>query len=152
MKNKIYNIVLAILGISLLIVIVLIAIKYGTNQINEKKLQTVVSEVKTQIEQLGKIENQEETKQVQVEYEGYPVVGIIEIPAIGIEYPIIDKTNEKTMKVAITKFWGNDVNELGNFTMAGHNNKDGTMFGKTRMLNKGDKIKMTDLSRKNHRI
>ena len=30
--------------------------------------------------------------------------------------------------------------------MAGHNNKDGTMFGKTKYLEIGDTIKMTDLS------
>lgn len=145
MKNKIYNIILIILGIVLLVVITLITIKYGRNQVIEKNLHSVVDELKTQIEQVG---NNEELKQVQVEYEGYNVVGIISIPAIGIEYPILDTTNEKTMKVAITKFWGNDVNELGNFTMAGHNNKDGTMFGKTKRLNIGDKIEMTDLTGK----
>ena len=145
MKNKIYNIILIILGIVLLVVITLITIKYGRNQVIEKNLHSVVDELKTQIEQVG---NNEELKQVQVEYEGYNVVGIISVPAIGIEYPILDTTNEKTMKVAITKFWGNDVNELGNFTMAGHNNKDGTMFGKTKRLNIGDKIEMTDLTGK----
>ena len=143
MKNKIYNIILIILGIVLLVVITLIAIKYGKNQINEKNLHSVVDEVRTQIEQVG---NNEELKQVQVKYKDYNVVGIITIPKIGIEYPILDTTNEKTMKVAITKFWGNNVNELGNFTMAGHNNKDGTMFGKTKRLNIGDKIEMTDLT------
>ena len=145
MKNKIYNIILIILGIVLLVVITLITIKYGRNQVIEKNLHSVVDELKTQIEQVG---NNEELKQVQVEYEGYNVVGIITIPKIGIEYPILDTTNEKTMKVAITKFWGNNVNELGNFTMAGHNNKDGTMFGKTKRLNIGDKIEMTDLTGK----
>ncbi len=145
MKNKIYNIILIILGIVLLVVITLIAIKYGRNQINEKNLHSVVDEVRTQIEQVG---NNEELKQVQVKYKDYNVVGIITIPKIGIEYPILDTTNEKTMKVAITKFWGNNVNELGNFTMAGHNNKDGTMFGKTKRLNIGDKIEMTDLTGK----
>lgn len=145
MKNKIYNIILIILGIVLLVVITLIAIKYGRNQINEKNLHSVVDEVKIQIEQVG---NHGELKQVQVKYKDYNVVGIITIPKIGMEYPILDTTNEKTMKVAITKFWGNDVNELGNFTMAGHNNKDGTMFGKTKKLNIGDKIEMTDLNGK----
>lgn len=145
MKNKLYNIILIILGIVLLVVITLIAVKYGRNQINEKDLHSVVDEVKTQIEQVG---DDKEQKEVQVEYKGYNVVGIISIPAIGIEYPILDTTNEKTMKVAITKFWGNDVNELGNFTMAGHNNKDGTMFGKTKRLSIGDKIEMTDLTGK----
>lgn len=149
MKNKIYNIILAILGIALIVTIVLIAIKYGKNQIKEKELQTVVDEVKVQIDKIKEqdISNTDTNlKQVEVEYNGYNVVGIISIPKIGIEYPIIDKTNEQAMKVSITKFWGNNVNDIGNFTMAGHNYIDGTMFGGTKKLDIGDKIEMTDLS------
>lgn len=148
MKNKIYNIILIILGIALVGTIILIAIKYGGNQIKEGKLQSVVDEVKTQIEYIKQNDASTdiEAKQVQVEYNGYNVVGIIKIPAIDIEYPIIDKTSEQAMKVSVTKFWGNNVNDIGNFTMAGHNYIDGTMFGKTKKLNKGDKIEMTDLT------
>ena len=76
------------------------------------------------------------------------MVGIISIPKIGIEYPILDVTNEKSMKISIPKFWGNNVNDIGNFTMAGHNNIDDTMFGATDKLKNGDKIQMTDLSGK----
>lgn len=144
MKNKIYNIILAILGIALVVTIMLIAIKYGKNQIKEKELQAVVDEVKTKVDQVSKEDNS--NTEVQVEYNGYNVVGIIKIPAIGVEYPIIDRTNEQAMKVSITKFWGNNVNDIGNFTMAGHNYIDGTMFGKTKKLNIGDKIEMTDLT------
>lgn len=50
------------------------------------------------------------------------------------------------MKIAITKFWGGNINDIGNYTMAGHNYKNGTMFGKTKYLEIGDKIKMTDLN------
>ena len=48
------------------------------------------------------------------------------------------------MKIAITKFWGCNVNEIGNFTVAGHNNLDGTMFGKTKKLEIGDRIFIKD--------
>ena len=141
MKNKIYNIILTVLGIAFVITIVLIAIKYGGNQIKEEKLQEVVSEVKTQIENIKQSEKSD-TKKVEVEYNGYNIVGIIKIPTINIEYPIIDKTSDKAMEVAITRFWGNNVNDIGNLTMAGHNYLDGTMFGKTKKLNIGDKIEM----------
>ena len=81
----------------------------------------------------------------ELEFKGYKIEGIIEIPKINIKYPIIDHTNEETMKVSITKFWGPQANEIGNYTVAGHNNKDGTMFGKTKYLQIGDKIKLTNL-------
>ena len=126
MKNKIYNILLVILIIALLITLGLIAIKYGKNQLNEKELDKVVDEFKVQID-----ESQDENKKkVNVQYKGYNVVGIISIPKINIEYPIIDKTSDEAMKVSITKYWGNNVNDEGNLTMAGHNYFDGTSLGK----------------------
>lgn len=150
MKNKIYNIVLMILAIALIAVIALIAIKYGGNQIKEKELQSVVAEVKTQIQQQEPTvnENNEEQKQVKVEYKGYNVVGILKIPEIKIEYPIIDKTSSEAMKVSVTRFWGNNVNDLGNLTIAGHHYLDGTMFCNLNKLEKGSIIELTDLTGK----
>lgn len=52
------------------------------------------------------------------------------------------------MALSITKFLGNNVNDIGNFTMAGHNYFDGTMFSNTNKLNIEDTIKMTDLDGK----
>ena len=37
--------------------------------------------------------------------------------------------------------------ELGNLSIAGHNNHDGTMFGKTKKLEIGDIIELTDLDK-----
>lgn len=78
--------------------------------------------------------------------DGYDVEGIIEIPKIDIKYPIVSTTSDEAMKIAITKFWGEGINGIGNYCMAGHNYKNGTMFGKTKYLNIGDTIKMTDLN------
>lgn len=40
-----------------------------------------------------------------------------------------------------------NVNEIGNLALAGHNNYDGTMFGKNDELVVGDKIYLTDLQK-----
>ena len=147
MKSKIYNIILVILILLFVTTLTLIIIKYTKNHINENNVKEVVSDVRTQIE-INSAKKDSEKKQVKAQYYGYNVVGIISIPKIGIEYPILDVTNEKSMKISITKFWGNNVNDIGNFTMAGHNNIDDTMFGATDKLKNGDKIQMTDLSGK----
>ena len=49
------------------------------------------------------------------------------------------------MKISIVKYWGGNVNDYGNLSIAGHNNYDGTMFGKTKKLEEGDIIELTDL-------
>ena len=138
--KKFCDILLVMLIIIAIVVGILICNKYIGRQKNEKKLSEIVSA----IENIDVAEAQK--KQEEIKIEGYEVEGIIEIPKINIKYPIINETNDAAMKVSITKFWGNKINEIGNYTMAGHNNKDGTMFGKTKYLEIGDTIKMTDLS------
>lgn len=145
MKKKIYNIILIILALILLVVISIIAFKRINNQIKEKELINTVADIKVKLEEIKESENDEKTI---TKYKGYDIVGIIEIPEINIEYPIINQTSDEAMALSITKFWGNNVNDIGNFTMAGHNYFDGTMFSNTNKLNIEDTIKMTDLDGK----
>ncbi len=143
--KKVYNLIIAVLIVALIVVIAMIVIRYGGNYLNEKE---VSSSLETIEEELNKEETQQSESLPEVEFKGYKIEGIIEIPKINIKYPIIDHTNEETMKVSITKFWGPQANEIGNYTVAGHNNKAGTMFGKTKYLQIGDKIKLTNLKNK----
>ena len=143
--KKVYNLIIAVLIVALIVVVAMIVIRYGGNYLNEKE---VSSSLETIEEELNKEETQQSESLPELEFKGYKIEGIIEIPKINIKYPIIDHTNEETMKVSITKFWGPQANEIGNYTVAGHNNKDGTMFGKTKYLQIGDKIKLTNLKNK----
>lgn len=140
--KKVYNLIIAVLIVALIVVIAMIVIRYGGNYLNEKEVSASLATIE---EELNKEETQQSESLPELEFKGYKVEGIIEIPKINIKYPIIDHTNEETMKVSITKFWGPQANEIGNYTVAGHNNKDGTMFGKTKYLQIGDKIKLTNL-------
>lgn len=140
--KKFYNIVIIALIIALVVVIAMIIFRYGNNYKNEKEVSAILANIE---EEFQKEITDEVTETIEAEYKGYKIEGIIEIPEINIKYPIINTTNEETMKLSITKFWGPEVNEIGNYTVAGHNNKDGTMFGKTKYLEIGDIIKLTNL-------
>ncbi len=137
--KKICNIVITLLIISAIVIVSIIVTEYMRREKNEGKL----SEVVAQVENINTKSNEE--KQI-IKLDGYEVEGIIEIPKIEIKYPIVSTTSDEAMKIAITKFWGGNINDIGNYTMAGHNYKNGTMFGKTKYLEIGDKIKMTDLN------
>lgn len=137
MKNKLLNILMILIIIVILITVLLIIIKYGKNQVNEKRLSGIIDEFET------KYNNDEEISE-DIMIDDYKVIGIITIPKINLKYPILDRTDNKGMKLSITKFWGSKLNEIGNVTLAGHNNRDGTMFGKTKNLEKGDIIQITD--------
>jgi len=49
-----------------------------------------------------------------------PVLGVIKIPSIDIEYPIIKFENNSSLDIAITKYAGPSLNEVGNVVLAGH--------------------------------
>ena len=139
MKNKklvVYKIILILLIILAIVIIVLIAKKYIGNQINEQKNDEIVEQVK-----------QHEKTTEPITYGDDSIIGIISIPKIKLEYPILDKTTKDNMRISITRFSGGDVNKNGNLALAGHNNYDGTMFGKNKQLVIGDKIYLTDLQK-----
>lgn len=145
---KIYKAIFYMLLIAGIIVIGMIIYKYGSNQKNEKQSQEVVEAFSN----IDFSNNEEESgSQIQLEYKGYKIAGIVKIPKINIEYPILEigdidpESAKAPMKLSIIKYWGENVNDYGNLSIAGHNNKDGTMFGKTKKLQKGDIVELTDL-------
>ncbi len=145
MKNKskllFYKIFLAILLLAFVITIVLIVKKYGTQELYEEKNEEIV-EVFSQTE--DKID---EHGLSIIEFEGFKVIGIIKIPAIDLEYPILEQTTDDSMNVSISRYWGGNINEYGNVSLAGHNNKITlTMFGKNKYLKIGDSVFLTDLT------
>lgn len=85
-----------------------------------------------------------------VTYMGYDVIGTIEIPATDIEYPIIsdEQASINSLSVAIVKLYPstNELNEVGNAVLAGHNYRNGTFFSNNKRLENGDLIYITDLS------
>ena len=143
----IYKTILYILLTILLITVILIIYKYGSNQINEKESQEVIETFKN----IESSKEQEDQTEIELEYKGYKMIGIVKIPKINIEYPIIEigdidpESAKAPMKLSIIKYWGENVNDYGNLSIAGHNNKDGTMFGKTKKLQRGDIVELTDL-------
>ncbi len=138
--KKIINVFLVILTLSAIVVLGIIIFKQYEGKENSNQAIQVVAQIE---EEFNNIENT--NKKIEMEYKGYKVVGIIEIPSINIKYPILNKTNDNSMEYSITKFSGGEVNEIGNFVVAGHNYLNGTMFGKVDQLKIGDEIKLTNL-------
>lgn len=142
MKLKVYKILLVILIISAVIVSFLVITKYINMSKVENEAKQIIENINLEIQSNN---NNEPITEIKQEIQGNKVVGIIKIPKIELEYPILETTSVETLKLSITKFWGNQINEIGNVTLAGHNNLSGTMFGKTKKLEIGDIIELTDI-------
>lgn len=81
-------------------------------------------------------------------YKGFGVLGTIEIPKSGIKYPILDTISKKALETSIVYYYGPQPNGVGNMTLAGHNYRNGSLFGKNKKLANGDIIYITDNSGK----
>lgn len=73
----------------------------------------------------------------------FRVAGEITIPKININYPIVYETTEEYLKIAPTKLFGPDINEVGNLCIVGHNYKNEQFFSRIKELEVNDKVYLT---------
>lgn len=139
-KIKMYKALLILLIIAAVIVAIFVIRKFYKSSQTENSAKKVLEEIKVNLSSQNSSENM-----IDAELGGYKIIGIIKIPKINLEYPILEKTNVESLNISITKFWGNEINEIRNVTLAGHNNLNGVMFGKIKKLTKGDIIELTDI-------
>lgn len=145
-KTRILDFAILALVVIAMIVAITIIIRMKENKEAVKVTANVVNDVEKLQQNLNQEDNEEVKQQLlETTIEGYNIEGIIEIPSIDLKYPIINQTNDESMKISVTKFCGGTINEIGNYCIAGHNNLDGTMFGKVKKLKNGDIIKLTNL-------
>lgn len=76
--------------------------------------------------------------------EGYEIMGTIEIPKTGINYPILEKVTKKSLETSVAILYGVGLNKQGNTTIVGHNYRNGAFFSDNKKLKNGDIIKITD--------
>lgn len=142
MKLKFYRVIFIVLIVIFIIISILLLNKQFKSNINEEDNKQIVEEF---FESNNNTDTQENVK-----FNGYNVIGIVKISKIGIEYPILDinvynpEETKEPMEYSIVKYWGGNVNEYGNLSIAGHNKYNGTMFGKTKSLKIGDIVELTD--------
>ena len=79
-------------------------------------------------------------------YKGYPVIAKLEIPKIDLETYVISEYSEQALGVSVTKFYGGNPNEVGNFCIAGHNYVTKNMFHDLKKLSIGDTFTLIDIN------
>lgn len=82
-----------------------------------------------------------------VQHNGYNVEGKIQIPAINLQYPILEKVTPSSIETAVAILYSeNGLNQPGNTVISGHNYRNGSFFGNNDKLKLGDKVYITDNS------
>lgn len=88
----------------------------------------------------------EEQKSVASDGTEYFTIGVVNIPSINVNYPILSTYTDALLKIAPCKFHGPNPNEVGNLCIAGHNYRNSKFFSKVPDMQLGDIIEITDLS------
>ena len=138
--------ILKIIIIILLIFLILYTIKeiYEEQSIKTKNYseEKVVKEIS--IKENNGIKGNVNLHLIEEEYKGYDVTAKLKIPKLDIDTYVLSNFSKDALEVCVTKFWGPDPNESGNFCIAGHNYITKNMFSKLYTLEEGDEITLTD--------
>lgn len=118
--------------------------------------QVIVITLNSALEDNVQVEEQETPveiapEQLTVTNDGteYYTIGVINIPKINVNYPILSTESQnidEILKISPCKFWGPNPNEVGNLCIVGHNYKNSLFFSKVPKLELGDTFEVQDLS------
>ena len=117
-------------------------IEQKSGEVKEKSLVITIEEN----EQQNEVQNVKEYPKVDIvnTYRGYDVCAELEIPAISLVTNVLKNYSTAALNISVTKFWGVEPNQIGNFCVAGHNFKNKNMFRNLKKLGIGDKLYITD--------
>lgn len=160
-KDRKIRIILITLAITIFMISFIFA-----NQIVKEKTKNVDKQVKTSFistenvntgswkQEENTIKDNENTTQdtsfyqteesILTTYKGYPVIAKLEIPKINLETYVISEYSNQALGVSVTKFYGGNPNEVGNFCIAGHNYITKNMFHDLKKLSIGDTFTLVD--------
>lgn len=150
-KNDIKKILIKIIIINLTLGFLLFMAfeRYKEISISKKNYEVEKIDVEKSDTKTETLDNHTEIKQYPKEnviktYKGYDVCAKLEIPSISLETNILSNYSIKALNVSVTKFWGAQPNQIGNFCVAGHNFVNKNMFKDLKKLKVGDRLFVTD--------
>lgn len=154
MKDRKNKTIKKILNYAIICAILSIMIWLGVEEYKDRKIkkEEIAKESQYKTQNISKVYNiEKETEKSQypkeeiiTEYKGYEVAAKLEIPAIKLETYILKNYSLNALNISVTKYWGADANEIGNFCIAGHNFQNQNMFRNLRNLEIGKRLTISD--------
>lgn len=147
LNKKKFAIVLIILLLVLVLYVVFIkkndeeVVETNTNIVNYIQENDVSNEISNVL--VNDVDLKEYVDTDMPDYiQGYGVLGQIVIDEIDMENYILDSTDDYSLNLAVTKFYGPDLNQRGNFVITGHNARG--LFNNLKKLEVGDTFYIID--------
>ena len=141
--------------IIILILSILFFILFNIQNEESKKQEITIEKVNSKIYENKTNNNTEkqstkdaktvEKETIETQFKGYKVSSKIYIPKINLETYVLEQYSKQALLTSVTKFYGANPNQIGNFCVAGHNYGPSNMFQNLRKLNINDEIYLTDI-------
>ena len=138
--------------IIILILTILFFILFNIQSEENKKQEILAEKVDSQIyenyisnESTDKVKTVEK-EEIESEFKGYKVSSKLYIPKINLETYVLEEYSTKALLTSVTKFYGSNPNQIGNFCIAGHNYGPENMFQNIKNLDIDDEIYLTDIN------
>lgn len=151
MKSKIlkYSIIILILSI---LFFILFNIRKEDGIRENTVVEKVVSKTNINSTQNSITEEQQSTtneqtvekEYIETEFNGYKVSAKLYIPKINLETYVLEKYSKQALLTSVTKFYGGEPNQIGNFCIAGHNYGTSNMFQNLKNLSINDEMFLND--------
>lgn len=124
-----------------------IRLEENTNKLIENKNERSLEKM-TETKIVNDIKEERNVSKVPENYLGFEVIAKLEIPKIKLDTYVLKEYSKDAMDLCITKLWGPNPNEIGNFCIIGHNYQKKNMFSKLVNLEIGDNIFLQDKNNK----
>ena len=159
--SKMNNNLIKIFAIFFIGILLIIYLSEINSNAKEEETTQIVKRTANQVMQNNSVisEESQESKtneeiqktQIPTEYKGFSVIAKLEIPKINLETYVLENYSVQALTVSVTKFYGGEPNEIGNFCISGHNYVVKNMFHNLKKLDVNDEIFLTDLKNRTYK-
>ena len=154
MKQQLRAIVMIVLGLSLILTSACFFFRYEQEaEIAGENAQRLLAAITQEIEQTREQEaydtaQREQTpgQMLQTSLQGYDLVGIIRVPGVGVELPVLNDWNYDLLKLSPCRYSGSIEGQ--DLILMGHNYKK--HFAPLRRVSPGDRVEFLDINGTSH--
>ena len=154
MKQQLRAIVLIVLGLSLILTSAFFFYVYEQeDETAGENAQQLLAALTEKIEQNQEqnlydtaVQEQSTGQMIQTSLQGYDLVGIIRVPGVGVELPVLDSWSYDLLKLSPCRYSGSVEGQ--DLILMGHNYKK--HFAPLRQVSPGDRVEFLDASGSSH--
>lgn len=159
--SKMNNNLIKIFAIFFIGILLIIYLSEINSNAKEEETTQIVKRTANQVMQNNSVTSEEsqdsktneeiQKTQIPTDYKGFSVIAKLEIPKINLETYVLENYSVQALTVSVTKFYGGEPNEIGNFCISGHNYVVKNMFHNLKKLDINDEIFLTDLKNRTYK-